>query len=104
MLAFGLVKGVLNFVAGRLSERIGRKKVLVLGWVVALPIPVIVWLAPSWNWIVFATVLLGFNQGLCWSILIPQAPAVIAAFTAQGFALDRHDRVTGWSTLTLTRR
>jgi MFS family permease len=68
VLAFGLVKGVLNFVAGRLSERIGRKKVLVLGWVVALPIPVIVWLAPSWNWIVFATVLLGFNQGLCWSM------------------------------------
>jgi len=68
VLAFGLVKGVLNFVAGRLSESIGRKKVLVLGWVVALPIPVIVWLAPSWNWIVFATVLLGFNQGLCWSM------------------------------------
>src|SRR5918994_131043 len=64
VLAFGLVKGVLNFVAGRLSERIGRKKVLLLGWLVALPIPVIVWLAPSWNWIVFATVLLGFNQGL----------------------------------------
>lgn len=68
VLAFGLVKGVLNFVAGRLSERIGRKKVLLLGWLAALPIPVIVWLAPSWNWIVFATVLLGFNQGLCWSM------------------------------------
>ena len=68
VLAFGLVKGVLNFVAGRLSESIGRKKVLVLGWLVALPVPVIVWLAPSWNWIVFATVLLGFNQGLCWSM------------------------------------
>lgn len=68
VLAFGLVKGVLNFVAGRLSERIGRKKVLLLGWLVALPIPVIVWLAPSWNWIVVATVLLGINQGFCWSM------------------------------------
>jgi MFS family permease len=68
VLAFGLVKGVLNFVAGRLSERIGRKKVLLLGWVVALPIPVIVWLAPSWDWIVYSTVLLGVNQGLCWSM------------------------------------
>ena len=68
VLAFGLVKGVLNFVAGRLSERIGRKNVLVLGWLVALPIPVMVWSAPSWNWIVFATVLLGVNQGLCWSM------------------------------------
>lgn len=68
VLAFGLVKGVLNFVAGRLSERIGRKKVLLVGWLVALPIPVIVWLAPSWNWIVVGTVLLGINQGFCWSM------------------------------------
>lgn len=68
VLAFGLVKAVLNFVAGRLSERIGRKKVLLLGWLAALPIPPMVWLAPSWGWIVAATVLLGFNQGLCWSM------------------------------------
>jgi MFS family permease len=68
VLAFGLVKGVLNFVAGRLSERIGRKKVLILGWLAALPIPVIVWIAPNWNWIVVATVLLGINQGFCWSM------------------------------------
>lgn len=68
VIAFGVVKGVLNFVAGRLSERIGRKKVLVLGWLVALPIPVMIALAPNWNWIVAATVLLGVNQGLCWSM------------------------------------
>jgi MFS family permease len=59
---------VLNFVAGRLSERIGRKQVLVLGWVVALPIPALVLWAPNWNWIVAATVLLGINQGLTWSM------------------------------------
>jgi MFS family permease len=68
VIAFGVVKGVLNFVAGRLSERVGRKKVLVLGWLVALPIPVMIALAPNWNWIVAATVLLGVNQGLCWSM------------------------------------
>nr|WP_315463839.1 MFS transporter [uncultured Rhodoferax sp.] len=68
VVAFGLVKGVMNFVAGRLSERIGRKRVLLLGWVVALPIPVMVWLAPNWSWIVAATVLLGVNQGLTWSM------------------------------------
>lgn len=68
VVAFGVVKGVLNFVAGRLSERIGRKKVLVLGWIVALPIPFLIAFAPNWNWIVAATVLLGINQGLCWSM------------------------------------
>ena len=68
VVAFGLVKGVLNFVAGRLSERLGRKRVLQLGWLVALPIPLMVWYSPNWNWIVAATVLLGVNQGLTWSM------------------------------------
>ncbi|MEW6590534.1 MAG: MFS transporter, partial [Pseudomonadota bacterium] len=62
--AFGFVKGTLNFVAGRLSERIGRKKVLFAGWLAALPIPFMILYAPSWGWIVAATVLLGVNQGL----------------------------------------
>ena len=68
VVAFGFVKGVLNFVAGRLSERIGRKQVLLLGWLAAVPIPAMVLWAPSWNWIVAATVLLGVNQGLTWSM------------------------------------
>ena len=68
VVAFGVVKGVLNFVAGRLSERIGRKHVLMLGWVSALPIPLMIYLAPTWSWIVAATVLLGINQGLAWSM------------------------------------
>ncbi|MHB1083435.1 MAG: MFS transporter [Thiobacillus sp.] len=66
--AFGFVKGTLNFVAGRLSERIGRKKVLFIGWVAAVPIPFMIMYAPSWGWIVAATVLLGVNQGLAWSM------------------------------------
>lgn len=68
VVAFGLVKGSMNFVAGRLSERIGRKQVLLLGWFVALPIPVMIWFAPNWSWVVAATVLLGVNQGLTWSM------------------------------------
>ncbi len=68
VVAFGIVKGAMNFAAGRLSERIGRRRVLVLGWLVALPIPVMIWAAPSWGWIVAATVLLGVNQGLTWSM------------------------------------
>lgn len=68
VVAFGVVKAVMNFVAGRLSERIGRKSVLLAGWIIALPIPVMIWAAPNWGWIVAATVLLGVNQGLCWSM------------------------------------
>ncbi len=68
VVAFGFVKGTLNFVAGRLSERVGRKKVLLLGWLSAVPIPFMILYAPSWNWIVAATILLGINQGFTWSM------------------------------------
>ncbi|WP_197919118.1 MFS transporter [Thiosulfatihalobacter marinus] len=68
VVAFGAVKAAMNFVAGRWSERVGRKRVLIWGWIAALPIPVLIWAAPDWNWIIAATVLLGINQGLCWSM------------------------------------
>ncbi len=68
VVAFGFVKGALNFVAGRLSERHGRRKVLIWGWLAALPIPPMILFAPSWGWVVAATVLLGVNQGFTWSM------------------------------------
>ncbi len=68
VVAFGFVKGTLNFVAGRLSEHIGRKRVLLIGWLSALPIPFMILWAPSWGWIVAATVLLGMNKGFAWSM------------------------------------
>jgi len=68
VIAFGVVKGALNFVAGHFAERIGRRPVHLIGWLFALPVPWIIWYAPSWYWIIFAMVLLGFNQGLCWSM------------------------------------
>jgi len=68
VVAFGFVKGTLNFVAGRLSERLGRKTVLLLGWASAVPIPFMILHAPNWDWIVAATVLLGVNQGFTWSM------------------------------------
>lgn len=68
VVAFGFVKGAMNFVAGRVAEKLGRRLVLLVGWLVALPIPPIIYFAPSWGWIVAATVLLGVNQGLTWSM------------------------------------
>lgn len=70
VLSFGLVKGALNFVAGSLSDRIGRKPVLLLGWIAGLPIPVLIYLAPNWWWVIAANVLLGVNQGFAWTMTV----------------------------------
>ncbi len=70
VVSFGFVKGAMNFVSGRVSEKLGRRKVLIWGWLVALPIPFIFLYAPSWNWIVAANVLLGINQGFAWSMTV----------------------------------
>src|ERR1700674_3824182 len=59
IMSFGIVKALANLFAGRLSDRIGRKGVLVLGWLVGLPVPFLIIFAPSWSWVVFANVLLG---------------------------------------------
>ncbi len=68
VVGFGVVKGTLNFIAGRLAESWGRRRVLLLGWVTAIPIPLLIYFAPSWDWIVAATLLLGVNQGFTWSM------------------------------------
>ncbi|HKI07376.1 MAG TPA: MFS transporter [Nitrososphaeraceae archaeon] len=67
--SFGAVKAVLNLFAG-MSDRWGRKRMLVLGWLFGLPVPLILLFAPDWNWIIFANVLLGINQGLAWSMTV----------------------------------
>ena len=70
IVSFGVVKALANLFAGRLSDRIGRKGVLVVGWLVGLPVPFLIIFAPSWGWVVFANVLLGINQGFCWSTTV----------------------------------
>lgn len=67
---FGIVKAVTNWFAGMLSDRVGRKRVLVIGWLAAIPVPLLIIFAPDWSWIVFANVLLGINQGLTWSTTV----------------------------------
>jgi MFS family permease len=68
--AFGAVKAVTNFFAGTLSDRYGRKPVLVAGWIIAVPVPLLLIWAPSWGWVIVANVLLGINQGLTWSTTV----------------------------------
>ena len=70
LISFGLTKAFVNLLAGRWADRIGRKPILILGWVFGLPVPLLLIHAPSWNWVVFANVLLGINQGMCWSTTV----------------------------------
>ena len=65
--AFGITKALANYYTGKLANRFGRKNILILGWVIALPIPFLLMYAGSWNWIIFANVLLGVSQGFTWS-------------------------------------
>src|SRR5574337_447156 len=70
IVVFGVTKALTNYMAGRLSDRFGRKHVLVAGWCVAAPVPLMLMWAPDWNWIVGANVLLGVSQGLTWSTTV----------------------------------
>lgn len=70
ILAFGLSKSISNYAVGQLTKRFSRKKILIAGWIVALPIPFLLMYAPNWNWVIAANILLGINQGIAWSITV----------------------------------
>jgi MFS family permease len=70
IVSFGAVKALANLVSGQLADAWGRKRVLVLGWLVGLPVPFMIIWAPSWEWIIAANALLGINQGLAWSMTV----------------------------------
>jgi MFS family permease len=70
VLAFGITKAATNYFAGTWSDRFGRKPVLLVGWLLAIPVPLLLIWAPSWGWVIFANVLLGINQGLTWSTTV----------------------------------
>ena len=70
IVSFGLVKAFANLVSGQLADRWGRKRVLVLGWLVGLPVPFMIIGAPAWEWIIAANGLLGVSQGLAWSMTV----------------------------------
>lgn len=70
IVSFGIVKACANLVSGQLADRWGRKRVLILGWLVGLPVPFMIIWAPSWGWVIAANALLGINQGLAWSMTV----------------------------------
>lgn len=67
IIVFGITKAITNYYTGALADKYGRKRLLILGWIIGIPIPFILMYAPNWNWIIAANILLGINQGLAWS-------------------------------------
>src|SRR5688500_12377756 len=70
IVAFGAAKALTNLAAGSLATRVGRRRLLLLGWLLALPVPLLIWIAPGWEVVVVANALLGVNQGLAWSMTV----------------------------------
>ena len=90
IVTFGLTKAIANLFAGHFGERWGRKRVLVIGWAFALPVPILILVAPSWAWVVFANVLLGINQGLCWSTTVIMKIDLVGP-ARRGFAMGLNE-------------
>jgi MFS family permease len=98
--AFGVVKAITNFFAGTLSDRVGRKPVLVAGWLIGLPVPLLLIWAPTWSWIVFANVLLGVNQGLTWSMTVIMKIDLVGP-ERRGFAMGLNE-AAGYGAVAVT--
>jgi MFS family permease len=90
IVAFGLAKSLTNLAAGVGAERLGRRRLLIAGWLTALPVPLLIALAPSWSWIVAANVLLGLNQGLAWSMTVVMKIDLVGP-RHRGFALGLNE-------------
>ncbi len=90
IVSFGIVKAGANLFAGSLSDRIGRRRILIAGWLVGLPAPIVIMLAPTWSWIIVANVLLGVNQGLCWSTTVIMKIDLVGA-ARRGFAMGLNE-------------
>ncbi len=100
IVAFGITKAITNFFAGTLSDRIGRKPVLVAGWLIGVPVPLLLIWAPTWGWIVFANVLLGMNQGFTWSTTVIMKIDLVGP-ERRGFAMGLNE-AAGYGAVALT--
>jgi MFS family permease len=90
IIVFGIVKAITNYYTGALSDKFGRKNLLVTGWIIGIPIPFILMFAPSWNWIIAANVLLGINQGLTWSSTVVMKIDLVGE-KQRGFAMGLNE-------------
>ena len=98
--AFGIVKAATNFFAGTLSDRYGRKPVLIAGWIIGLPVPLLLIWAPTWGWVIFANVLLGINQGLTWSTTVIMKIDLVGP-KRRGFAMGLNE-AAGYGAVAVT--
>lgn len=104
IISFGLTKAVANLVSGTLADRFGRRRILIAGWLIGLPVPFLIIYAPHWNWIIAANILLGLNQGLAWSMTVNMKIDLVGP-RRRGMALGLNEfagytavGVTAWAT------
>lgn len=90
IIVFGIVKAITNYYTGILANKFGRKKLLVAGWMIGIPIPFILMFAPTWSWIIAANVLLGINQGLTWSSTVVMKIDLVGE-KQRGFAMGLNE-------------
>jgi MFS family permease len=100
IISFGVVKAFTNLVTGHLADLYGRKRLLILGWLVALPVPFIIIWAPAWGWIIVANALLGVSQGLTWSTTVIMKIDLVGP-KSRGFAVGLNE-FTGYFALAAT--
>ncbi len=90
IIVFGIVKAITNYYTGTLANKVGRKNLLVLGWLIGIPVPFILMYAPNWNWIIAANILLGINQGLTWSSTVVMKIDLVGE-KERGFAMGLNE-------------
>ena len=90
IIVFGIVKAITNYYTGILANKFGRRRLLIAGWVIGIPVPFILMFAPSWSWIIAANVLLGINQGLTWSSTVVMKIDLVGE-KQRGFAMGLNE-------------
>jgi MFS family permease len=100
VVAFGATKALTNLATGALADRVGRKPILVAGWLFAVPVPLLLIWAPSWGWVIAANVLLGVNQGMTWSTTVIMKIDLVGP-ARRGFALGLNE-AAGYGAVALT--